>query len=70
MHLIPSSISCSRKKRFSTVWDLVGLVLVLVGSAILLDNCVELYILVCNGQNWTNVGLQSIVCIRKNIKPL
>jgi hypothetical protein len=39
----------------------------LVGSVILLDNCVELYNLLFYGQNWTNAGLQSIVCIRKNI---
>jgi hypothetical protein len=38
------------------VWVLVVVLLALVGSVISLDNCVDLYILVCNGQNWTDIG--------------
>jgi hypothetical protein len=38
------------------VWDLAGVLLVLVGSVISLDYCVELYTLVRFGQNWTDVG--------------
>ena len=57
------------------VWDLVGLLLGLISSIISLDYCVELHILVCNGQNWTGIGPVNIkigfhtlvVCIRKNI---
>jgi hypothetical protein len=60
------------------VWVLAGSLLVLVGSVISLDYCVELYILVCNGQNWTDIGPVNIriefhnlvICIRKNIQAL
>jgi hypothetical protein len=62
-------------KLCSLVWVLVGLLLVLVVSIISLDYCVELYILICSGQNWTDIGPVSIwtwfhplvECIRKNI---
>jgi hypothetical protein len=55
------------------VWVLVLVLLILVGS---LDNGVELYILACNAQKWTDiVSLNiricfdpSVVCIRKNIE--
>jgi hypothetical protein len=54
---------------------LVVVLLVLVGSVISLDYCVELYILICNGQNWIGFGPVNIkigfhtlvVRIRKNI---
>jgi hypothetical protein len=57
------------------VWVLVGLLLVLVALVISLDNCVELYILACYGQKWTDIGSVNIrilfwpllVCIRKNM---
>ena len=34
----------------------LGLLLVLVGFVNFLDYSVELYILVCDGQNWTDIG--------------
>jgi hypothetical protein len=43
-------------KLCSTVCVLVVLLLALVWSVISLDNCVELYILVCYGQKWTDIG--------------
>jgi hypothetical protein len=57
------------------VWVLVGVLLVLVGFISSLDNCVQLYILGCDRQKWTDIGLVTImigfhtlvVCIRKNI---
>jgi hypothetical protein len=43
------------------VWDLLGMLLVLVGSIIIsLDYYMELYILVYNGQNWTDIGSVNI----------
>ena len=42
------------------VWVLVEVLLVLVGSVISLDDHVELYILVCNGKNRTDIGLVNI----------
>jgi hypothetical protein len=45
-----------------TVWDLVGVLLIVFGSGISLAYCVEVCILVCNGQNWTKVG-SIIICI-------
>jgi hypothetical protein len=41
---------------------LVGVLMVLVGSVIALDYCVELYIFERNGQNWTDIGPVNI-CI-------
>jgi hypothetical protein len=42
------------------VWVLVGVLLVLVGYVISLDNCVELCIFVCYGQKWTDIGQVNI----------
>jgi hypothetical protein len=42
------------------VWDLVVVLLVLIGSLTSLDNCVELYIIVCYGQKWTDIGSANI----------
>jgi hypothetical protein len=57
------------------VWVLVGMLLVLFGFVISLDNCVELCILGWNGQKWTNIGLVTVmtgfhtlvVCNRNNM---
>jgi hypothetical protein len=45
----------------SMLWVLDGVKLVLVGSVISLDSyLVELYNIVCNGQNETDIGLVNI----------
>jgi hypothetical protein len=54
---------------------MVGVLLLLVGSVLSLDYCVELYNLVCNGQTYTDIvsvslriGFHPLVaCIRQNI---